>query len=151
MAERKGAVRDTLGFIGVVLSLLFVGWEVRENTKVARGQTRVELTALNNDFLGQITGDSGFSELWRRAWIVRDELSDADEFRVELMTIQLLRTLENVHLQFQEGLIDEDALISYGFLGFNELYMSHPRFTQLWEFRSVSFDAEFVDYLEALR
>ena len=58
--------------------------------------------------LRQITGEAEFAELWRRAWIVREQLSDADEFRVELTLIQFLRTLENVHLQFQEGLIDED-------------------------------------------
>ena len=33
-------VRETLGFLGVVASLMFVGLEIRQNTAVARGQAR---------------------------------------------------------------------------------------------------------------
>jgi hypothetical protein len=30
------AVRETLGFIGVVLGLVFVGWEIRQNAQTVR-------------------------------------------------------------------------------------------------------------------
>ncbi len=53
-----------------------------------------------------------------------------------------------MHLQYQEGLLDEDALDSYGFWGFREQFMIHPRFPALWEPRRVSFDPEFVAFLE---
>ena len=33
------AIRETLGFLAVVASLVFVGFEIRQNTQVARGQT----------------------------------------------------------------------------------------------------------------
>lgn len=129
------------------MSLLFVGWEIRQNTQVARGQTRTELTALNNEYLARL-GDPEFSEVWRRAWQEGEELSKGEEFRVELATLQYLRLLENVHLQYQNGLIDQEALDSYGFFGFREQFMAHPRFPGIWEPRRVSFDPEFVAFLE---
>ena len=58
------AIRETVGFLAVVASLVFVGMEIRQNTQVARGQTRIELTALNNEFLARL-GDPEFSEVWR--------------------------------------------------------------------------------------
>ena len=64
MSQRWSALRDVVGFTGVVVSLLFVGWEVRQNTRVARAQTRVELTALNNEFLDRVGTDPEFAELW---------------------------------------------------------------------------------------
>ncbi len=131
----------------MVASLLFVGWEIRQNTQVARGQTRIELTALNNEFLARL-GDPEFSEVWRRAWLEGEELTEPEEWRVQLVTLQYLRLLENVHLQYQEGLIDREALDSYGFFGFREQFMTHPRFPPIWEARRESFDPEFATFLE---
>jgi hypothetical protein len=37
------AIRETLGFLAVVTSLVFVGMEIRQNTAVARGQARRNL------------------------------------------------------------------------------------------------------------
>lgn len=147
MVDRRNAIRETLGFLGVVISLLFVGWEIRQNTQVARGQTRTELTALNNEFLARL-GDPEFVEVWQRAWQESEDLSEGEEFRVELATLQYLRLLENVHLQYQNGLIDQEALDSYGFFGFREQFMTHPRFPRIWEPRRISFDPEFVGFLE---
>ena len=149
MSEGKERLRAVIGVVSVVLSLLFVGWEIRQNTKVARGQTRVELTALNNEFLERIRSDPEFSELWRTAWLDEGVLDDGAEYRIEFMMMQYLRLLENVHLQYQEGLLDRDALDSYGFLGFDEQFMGHPRFSRIWEPRRDSFDPEFVAFLES--
>ena len=41
------AVRETLGFLAVVASMVFVGAEIRQNTAAIRGQTR---QALNVDY-----------------------------------------------------------------------------------------------------
>ena len=35
-AQRRKGMRDTLAAVGVVLSLIFVGYELRQNTQVAR-------------------------------------------------------------------------------------------------------------------
>ena len=150
MSEGESALRlrEVVGVLSVVLSLLFVGWEIRQNTKVARGQTRVELTAMNNEFLERIRSDPEFSELWRTAWLDEAILDEAAEYRIEFMMMQYLRLLENVHLQYQEGLLDREALDSYGFLGFDDLFISHPRFARIWEPRQASFDPAFVAFLE---
>lgn len=148
-SQKRSGVREVVGVASVVISLLFVGWEIRQNTKVARGQTRLELTALNNEFLERIRSDSEFSEIWRTAWNTEETLDEAAEYRIEFMMMQYLRLLENVHLQYQEGLLDPDALASYGFLGFYDQFMAHPRFPSIWEGRRVAFDPEFVSFLES--
>jgi hypothetical protein len=61
------AIRETLGFVGVVASLVFVGLEIRQNTAVARGQARHELAALNQEWLILQSSDSVFNEIYRRA------------------------------------------------------------------------------------
>src|SRR5919109_1175556 len=72
------AMRETLGFIGVVASLIFVGMEIRQNTAVARGQARHDLAALNQEWLILQTADSVFNDLYRRAWIEPDDLTPSE-------------------------------------------------------------------------
>src|SRR4051812_43744335 len=111
-------IRETLGFIGVVVSLVFVGLQIRQSTAVARGQTRQDLAALNQEYLTLQSTDSDFNDLYRRAWIDGDErLSASEESRARYGMRLVLRRLENVYFQFREGLVDESALASYGFRG----------------------------------
>ena len=77
MSQKNSGLKEVVGVASVVISLLFVGWEIRQNTKVARGQTRLELTALNNEFLERIRSDPEFSEIWRTAWNTEQVLDDA--------------------------------------------------------------------------
>lgn len=44
-------LRETVGLVAVVASLVFVGLEIRQNTAVARGQARQNLADLNQEWL----------------------------------------------------------------------------------------------------
>ncbi len=80
-------IREALGFLGVAASLVFVGFEVRQNTAATRGQTRQELATLNQEWLTLLTADSEFGELYYRAWHQGGEIAPSEEFRVEMMMV----------------------------------------------------------------
>ena len=109
------AIRETLGFLAVVTSLVFVGWEIRQNTAVARGQARQELTTLNQEWLVLMGQDAEWNDIWRRGWTDGEELSAMEASRSLFMMIMNLRRMENVYIQYEEGLVDVSALSSYGF------------------------------------
>lgn len=54
--------KELLAALGVVLSLIFVGYEIRQNTAVARGQARQELAALNQDFFYEFVESKGYCQ-----------------------------------------------------------------------------------------
>lgn len=141
-------VREAIGFVGVVASLVFVGLEVRQNTAATRGQTRQDLAALNQEWLILLTADSAFSDLFFRAWGVDGgEVQPAEQDRAEMMMTLNLRRLENVFFQYQEGLVDETALRSYGL---QDLDRSDPRFNEWWLEKNwrEAFHPDFVGFLE---
>jgi hypothetical protein len=120
-------LRETLGFIFVAASLVFVGLEIRQNTAVARGQTRQELAALNQEWLILQSTDSAFLDIFRKAWLGLDTTLTASETVRAVWAMRLnLRRLENVFFQFQQGLVDESALGSYGFHASSAL-LRNPR------------------------
>jgi len=128
----------------VIVSLVFVGFEVRQNTQVARGQARQELASLNQEWLLLVSTDTKFNELWDRAWIQGSELSDLEQRQATAMMLMNLRRLENVFLQYREGLVSESALSSYGFQGLR-LYEGAP-FRQWWPGGQRGFDSDFAAY-----
>ena len=143
-------LRETLGVLAVVASLVFVGLEIRQNTAVARGHARQELAALNQEWLILQSSDSTFNDIYRKYWIAADSSLTASEITRASWGMRLnLRRMENVFFQFKEGLVDESALQSYGFQVASALFQS-PRFMEFWVTRDErrAYDPDFVQFLE---
>jgi hypothetical protein len=142
------AIRESVAALGVVASLVFVGLEIRQNTAVARGQARQELASLNQEFLVLLAQDTAFNTLWRRGWRDDSELTPGEASRAIFMVTMTLRRMENVFLQYREGLVDESALRGYGFNSVGNWCESN-RFRDWWRDARGAYDAEFVALFEA--
>ncbi len=143
--------RELAAALGVIVSLLFVGYEIRQNTQVARGQARQQLAALNQEWLVLQSQDAEFNDLWTRAWGGQDStLTPAEWRRAQFMMTLNLRRLENVYFQHAEGLVDESALNSYGFQRTTENSDRYrtPRFREFWKERRAGYDPEFARFFE---
>jgi hypothetical protein len=145
----KEAVRETIGVLGVVASLVFVGLEIRQNTAVARGQTRQELEAMNQAWITLVTADPEYSDLWYRAWVTGQEIAPGEEYRASMMMTQFMRRLENIYFQYQEGLVDDTALRSYGLQDIGE-FLAMERFQTWWvtDHWREAFHPDFVAFVE---
>ncbi len=143
---------ELVAAIGVILSLIFVGFEIRQNTAVARGQARQELAALNQDFMSLLSQED-IGRIWYHAWEMEeglnmeDELSQEESFRARVLMTITLRRFENVFFQFSEGLINESALGNYG-LQRIWTYKS-ARFSEFWAAARTGYDPDFVKYFES--
>ena len=74
-------------------------------------------------------------------------LSAIDSARIDLVMLGLLRRIENVYLQYSEGVFDDEILRTYGFMGG---VFARPQFRVYWEreyLRDV-FDTSFVRAFE---
>ena len=144
-------LKEAVGFSAVAASLIFVGLEIQQNTAATRGQTRQELTSLNQEWLILLATDREFNDLWLRAWISSSELDPDEIGRAEMMMVLYMRRLENVFLQYQEGLTDEVVLRSYGFHPEQVATISqHTRFKEWWSRWNGRFHPDFVAYFEAV-
>lgn len=142
-------VRDTLGLLAVVASLVFVGVEIRQNTAVARTQARNDLATLNQEWLMQLAADLDLSEDFDAHFSYEEprDLSATEEIRANRVMVVLLRRLENAYLLFEEGLIPESALTSYGMQG---PWFSSTQFRSVFwpSFKSAA-DPSFVEFAES--
>jgi len=142
------AVRETLGFLGVVASLVFVGTEIRQNNAIARGQTRQALADASRDLTLAIATDPDMMRAWyfiANPILVVDrpapELTLSDTLVAESLVFTHLRSLENVFLQQREGVVDQSVFETYGF---TQPMYDTPFFRAWWAQISSVLDPRFV-------
>jgi len=133
------AWRETIGFLGVVSSLLFVGLEIRQNNAIARAQTHQALTGEYREFWMAIAFDERLEE------IRGPDLVGTDS-RASIVQWVRLRLLENIYHQYNEGVVDESVFLGYGWRGDPEFQTAE--FTEWWGSRRSRFDPGFVAEFE---
>ena len=156
MTMDSKSARDVGSAIAVVLSLVFVGWEIRQNTQAQKAQTRQELANSSREW---VMAAASMPHLYTA---YRDIFEDPDTTRMggarsgipytredtiaaRAMIHANLRNVENVYLQTLEGVVDRSVLTTYGFQG----AIWHSRaFTAYWLTRRQLFDSAFVREFE---
>ena len=86
---------ELVATIGVLVSLVFVGFELRQNTAVARAQARNDLAALGQELLLVLGQDSAANRAWRITWIDEElsEPSATEASQAYYMMIAMIRRL----------------------------------------------------------
>ena len=139
-SQRGRTIAELVAAIGVILSLMLVAFEIRQNTSSIRAQTRQQLSDASAQFnLTLATTELG--PLWSR-FARGDSLTDDQMAHLVPALVTAVRNMENVYLQTRDGVIDESALLSYGWRG-SMIYQSEA-FTEWLASNRDRFDADFI-------
>lgn len=136
----KQAMREVVGFLGVMASLLFVGMEIRQNNAIARAQTHQALASEYREFWMSLA-------LYEDLDAIRGPSLAGEDSRESIVQWVRMRLLENVYHQFREGVVDESVFDGYGWHGDPEFQT--PEFAAWWAPRRGRFDDGFVREFEA--
>lgn len=102
-----GAVGEVAGAIAVVITLLFLARQLRENTKSMNAAAHSERTN-RNIMLSLWMGEHGVGSIQRK--LERgEELSDAESEILLCHDWAILRHFEDLHYQMSAGLTDEET------------------------------------------
>ena len=147
MAKRE--VFEIFGLIGVIGSLIFVGVEVRQNTAEIRGSTHQSVSEQVNELYLTIAEDERLSKLISEMMEdsnLRENLNPADQISLDFVILTGLRRIENIHLQYLDGILSNDA---FDRIGMNFYRRQYARET--WEKYKGGFDSNFVAFFETFR
>ncbi len=105
--EAIGAVGEIVGALAVVISLVYLGTQVRHNTEVARASTRHAIAdstiSAGSDILHEpLVAAAVAKELQGQ------DLGFEDYLRLQTRAYMGLRLFENIHYQYRSGLLSED-------------------------------------------
>ena len=103
--ERLREAAELVGIAAVVVSLIFVGLEVRQSAAATRGATQQALADSAREASAALVADKETAELTLRFLSADDwsSFSEVERFRIVLLFTSLLRVYEDAHYQWSEG------------------------------------------------
>jgi hypothetical protein len=110
------SIADLVAGLGVVVSLVYVGYSIRQTSKQIEQNSRNLVASMyhatNDAFLrwfALLAEDEQLAALWRRA-LKGDPLEEAEVTRVHSLISMLFLAYENNYKQLQLGAVDRDSL-----------------------------------------
>lgn len=138
------SIREMIAVGGVVLSLLFVGLEIRANTQAVRGAT---IQGISDQSITVTLAIAEIPEMragWAKVLAGREgELTLEEEDAVTLLYSSAMRISENRFRQMALGVLDSPSSVGGG----SGLYRV-PFFRAYWATRKSEYPEDFVDYVE---
>lgn len=136
------------GLLSVVGSLIFVGIEISQNTAAVRGATQQEISSQVGEMYRIIIENEKVAsiDVQVESGITKSELNKTDYQRYSHFAMMGFRRIENIHLQYSNGFLEEEAFDRIG-IPFYRL----PLLREIWVENKHAFDPEFVTFFEGLR
>ena len=107
--DAVGATAEFVGALAVVVTLIYLATQIRQNNKLLSSGSRQALIA--NDATSLSAGLQ-FSDVFAR-YVNGDALSTEDQLRLSFMFALDLRNREFEYFQYTHGLLDEETWLSY--------------------------------------
>ncbi len=146
--EKRKGLMELIGFAAIVVSLIFVGMELRQNTIASRAAAYQELGIATTGFWHQLANNRELNDLFMQVLYGDSDdyavLDRSDKQLLISLIVGSLRAYETVYLQVQLGLLDESALESLGWENFRRSSFLEVMWPDLRPFVSESF-AEYVE------
>lgn len=138
---------EVVGAIAVIVGLLFVGFEVRENTVAQQFSATQTLVSEYNAAISSIN-DREFVCIFIRAGNDFRSLSQSDKIRYSILMQPIFRTFEQLHYSDLKGTIDENV-----YSGFQQQFaamMQLPGNQQYWAARRDWFGSVFQEFTDRI-
>ena len=137
-------VFEVVGIVSLIITMVFVAFEIRQNTDAVRSSTLHDVSRMSYDVTTLLVEHADLREA-RRALCRGDATEDQyDQFR--LWYASLMRVQQNRIFQVQLGILDESEVLAVG--GKGGAYR-HPYFAEFWSMVRDSYPPDFVEYIEA--
>lgn len=136
-------VVESVGVLSIVASLIFVAFEIRQNTDAVRSSAIQDISRSSYDATVLSIENAEIREA--RLAACRGELDDSQRFLLRVYYAALLRIQMNRYYQMQLGILDEQTILSLS--GKGGAYRN-PFFAEIWPVLKVDFEEDFQTYVE---
>ncbi len=137
------AMRETFTALGVIASMIFVGWEIRQNTVAARSAAYQAIGIATAAAFDNMAHDRQYSGASKGAAAM--DTTDWRQFALKMTTFARLG--ETVLLQVEQKLLPPDAMERLGYTGWQGIF-EEPTEACVWPLIRPDVSASFREYVE---
>ena len=144
--DALGAIGEIVGAAGVIVSLLYLASQVRNNSRQLRHASAQAVLDKLNGLIGQLAFTAGAGDIWTRGLSGLDALNDDEELvRFSSMLLQAFWAYEEVLHYRRAGLIEDWAWTHAR--APVEHFMRTPGFQEWWKLRKDWFGEDFQAFV----
>ena len=145
--EEIGVLSQLVGTLGVIASLVFVGVQIRQNTKATRAQVHESITSGYQAAAQSVTTHA---EVFARGIAATPEsfsaFSEADKMTYFGVIFGFFKHFENMHAQYENGYVDPESWTAWS--EHMLMYFHQPGVQVWWSLRKGTFRPSFRAFLE---
>jgi hypothetical protein len=141
-------ITEIVGGISIVISLLFVGMQFKENTKATRSATALATVSEMTSWYSNIGNSERGSYIFWNFLSNPDSLKPEERFQAIMNIHGAMLTFQNSYYLVKEGTLDQE--IQQSLLEIINGIKRTPGFTVFWESRKSIFLKEFQEYVEEI-
>ena len=142
-----GAVGEIVGAVAVVLSLVYLAIQIKNQNFEAKAATIQQVLQNNSTTISQLQ-DPELAKIWLVGTENLDALSDVDRLRFVIYVTTIMRFYENAYFQWRSGRLDDESW--HALMGVVRDVKSTNMYSTFLEIRRHHFRPEFLSYLEDL-
>jgi hypothetical protein len=141
-------VAEIVGAAAVIISLIYVGYQVNDNTSAIRSAAANDASVAMQAWYLEMGSNREASDLWFNAMTSSEPLPTHDEFQFMMMMHAVLLGMQNSYLLSQEGTIDAEFRdgITTAIVAVKDL----PGMGRYWRQRRNFFHSGFAEYIDGL-
>ena len=139
---------EIVSAIGLVISLIYVGIQVTDNTSAMRSETASNASTEIIDWYTHMSGDPELMDVWLRGVTEPDSLDEQESLRFVFLLHIIMLQFQNNYYLVEEGTLDEKMLLAIN----NTLstIRGTPGFAMYWSLRRDLFNPEYQAFVEQL-
>ncbi len=107
--DAVGSVAETIGALGVILSLIYLAIKICNQNRQARLDVINELTRQRNDYSGNLVDNGEFAEIWVRGINDYQGLNDVERVRASSHLSIMVCVMESLHEHRQANQLKDES------------------------------------------
>jgi len=139
---------ELVGITAIVVSLVFVGYELRQSTAIARSDAYSNFSSQFFDLASSAALDGRMSRLISEVnrGALPGDFQPEDQVSIRMYQAAAVRVWEGLFRSVQAGVLPEDALESAG----SGILINNNYFRSTWASTKQLYTSDFIAYFESL-
>ena len=147
-SDRMRGVLELVGSGAVLVGLIFVGLELRQNTAAMEAASLQNQTDASTNFLTLVAADADLARVWIEGQDNPRDLNKTDAFRYLLLTRARWLRMQNAYLQWRRGMLTDDDWNLYEGLICDPEATGGMQFVDTWGDHRPALAGDFVAFVD---
>jgi hypothetical protein len=141
-------ISQIVAVVGIFASLIFVGLQIRQNTKAIKATSHHAVTDSFNAINTLVLSDPKVARIWRLAMAGSEELNEDERISADFMLLANMRIFETLYYQYKNGTLDKKLFDAE--LKTLKWAVTMPGVQAWWAVNPISLSAEYRAFIDGL-